>query len=116
MPVADDLITRVSQLPPDELEDLMARVGRSSRSVATSGAATPSDIVRTPGVCGGSARIIRTRIPVWVLEQFRRLGTSEADILRAYPSLRAIDLVEAWRYADSHVEEMDRDIHDNEEG
>jgi hypothetical protein len=24
------------------------------------------------GVCGGSARMIRTRIPVWLLESYRR--------------------------------------------
>lgn len=73
-----------------------------------------SRIVRTPGVCGGSARIMRTRIPVWMLEQFRRLGVSEATLLEAYPTVRAIDLVEAWQYADSHPEEMDREIRDNE--
>jgi uncharacterized protein (DUF433 family) len=112
MPVADDLVERVSQLPPDELEDLMTRVGRQA---GTNGTTTPSLVVRTPSVCGGSARIIRTRIPVWVLDQFRRLGTPEADILKAYPSLRAIDLVAAWEYADSHVEEMDREIRENEE-
>ena len=53
--------------------------------------------------------------PVWVLEQFRRLGTSEAEILNAYPSLRAVALVAAWQYADSHVEEMDREIRENEQ-
>ena len=26
----------------------------------------------TPGVCGGEPCIVRTRIPVWVLEQMRR--------------------------------------------
>ena len=71
-------------------------------------------IVRTAGVCGGSARISRTRIPVWPLEQFRRLGASEAKLLEAYPSLRAIDLAEAWRYADSHPVEMEREIRVNE--
>lgn len=48
-----------------------------------------------PGVCGGEPRIVRTRIPVWVLEQARRLGVSEADLLRSYPALRAEDLVNA---------------------
>jgi uncharacterized protein (DUF433 family) len=115
MPVADDLVSRVSQLAPDELEDLIVRVGGGTRPAGTNGSGQASNIVRTPGVCGGSARIIRTRIPIWVLEQFRRLGTTEADILKAYPSLRAIDLVEAWRYADSHVEEIDREIRENEE-
>ena len=112
MPVADELVARVSQLPPDELEDLIARIGRP---YGANGSPAQSLIVRTPGVCGGSARIIRTRIPVWVLEQFRRLGTSEADILKAYTSIRAIDLVASWQYADSHVTEMDREISENEE-
>jgi len=31
------------------------------------------------GVCGGEPYMIRTRIPVWLLEQARRLGTTEAD-------------------------------------
>ncbi|MCP5127693.1 MAG: DUF433 domain-containing protein [Gammaproteobacteria bacterium] len=38
-----------------------------------------------PGVAGGEPCIVRTRIPVWVLEQTRRLGVHEADLLRAYP-------------------------------
>ena len=63
-----------------------------------------------PGVCGGSARIIRTRIPVWLLEALRRDGRSEAELLADYPSLKAEDLANAWHYARSHREEMDREI------
>ena len=50
-------------------------------------------------VCGGEPRIVRTRIPVWLLEQARRLGAGEQTLLAAYPSLRAEDLVNAWAYA-----------------
>jgi uncharacterized protein (DUF433 family) len=39
--------------------------------------------------------IVRTRIPVWLLEQARSLGTSEQDLLEAYPAPRAEDLVNA---------------------
>jgi uncharacterized protein (DUF433 family) len=49
------------------------------------------------------------------LEQARRLGTSEADLLRAYPSLRAEDLANAWAYVRSHRAEIDQQIHENEE-
>jgi hypothetical protein len=28
-------------------------------------------VVSTPNVCGGSPRLIRTRIPVWLLQQMR---------------------------------------------
>ena len=67
-----------------------------------------------PRICGGEPCIIRTRIPVWVLVQSRRLGMSEADILKSYPALRAEDLVNAWAYEGSHREEVDRQIAENE--
>lgn len=41
------------------------------------------------GVCGGAARVAGTRIPVWQLEQARRWGATEAELLGAYPGLRA---------------------------
>jgi len=63
-----------------------------------------------PDVCGGSARIIRTRIPIWLLEALRRNGRSEAEFLADYPTLTAEDLANAWNYARSHREEMDREI------
>jgi uncharacterized protein (DUF433 family) len=65
-------------------------------------------------VCGGDPCIVRTRIPVWLLVQARRLGTSEADLLRAYPTLRAEDLSNAWAYSRAHSEEVDRQIQENE--
>jgi uncharacterized protein (DUF433 family) len=65
-------------------------------------------------VCGGDACIVRTRIPVWLLEQARRAGASEQQLLGAYPSLRAEDLVSAWAYARSHAGEIDLQIRENE--
>jgi uncharacterized protein (DUF433 family) len=52
---------------------------------------------------------------VWVLEQARRLGVSEADLLRNYPTLRADDLSNAWAYVRSHREEIEQQIRQNEE-
>ena len=72
-------------------------------------------IETTPGVAGGEPCIVRTRIPVWVLEQARRLDVSEADLLRAYPSLRAEDLVSAWAYVRSHRHEIGQQIRENED-
>jgi len=72
-------------------------------------------IEATPGVVGGEPCIVRTCIPVWVLEQARRLGVGEADLLRAYPSLRAEDLTSAWAYVRSHRAEIDQQIRDNED-
>jgi uncharacterized protein (DUF433 family) len=67
-----------------------------------------------PDVCGGEPCIVRTRIPVWLPEQGRRLGISEQGLLAAYPSLRAEDLVNAWAYARSHVGEIESQIRENE--
>lgn len=66
------------------------------------------------GVCGGESCIVRTRIPVWLLVQAQKLGTSEADLLKAYPTLRAEDLVNAWAYYRSHKNEIDEQIQQNE--
>lgn len=72
-------------------------------------------IVTTPNVCGGAARLVRTRIPVWTIERMRQLGVSEADILRSYPTLRAVDLVQVWSYVAQHRSEIDNAIRENEE-
>jgi uncharacterized protein (DUF433 family) len=72
-------------------------------------------IESTPEVCGGEPCIVRIRIPVWVLVQAKWLGTSEADLLRAYPTLRAEDLANAWAYARSHRNEIEQQIRENEE-
>jgi len=67
-----------------------------------------------PGVCGGEPCIVRTRIPVWLLEQARSLGVSEAEILRSYPALRAEDLANAWAYVRAHREDLARQIAEHE--
>jgi uncharacterized protein (DUF433 family) len=71
-------------------------------------------IESTPGVMGGEPCIVRTRIPVWVLVQARKLGSSEADILQAYPTLYAEDLTNAWAYYRAHQAEIERQIVENE--
>ena len=67
-----------------------------------------------PGVCGGEPCVVRSRLLVWLLEQARRLGTSEAELLQAYPTLHAQDLANAWGYVRAHFEEIDRQISANE--
>ena len=103
----------------DDIERLLASMTRAEKArllqavVRDLGDAYPG-IEITPGVSGGEPCIVRTRIPVWVLEQARRLGTSEADLLRCYPTLRAEDLVNAWEYARAHRDEITRQIEENE--
>ena len=73
-------------------------------------------ISKKPDRCGGDACIRDTRITVWGLVDYRRLGGADADILRDYPSLTPADLEAAWEYAAAHAEEIDRAIRENEEG
>jgi uncharacterized protein (DUF433 family) len=71
-------------------------------------------IEKTRGVCGGAARIAGTRIPVWQLTEARGLGASEAQLLIDYPRLRAVNLVDAWAYAEDHADEIAAEIQANE--
>ena len=72
-------------------------------------------ITKTPGVCGGDACIAGTRIPVWVLVSYHRLGVNESELLYNYPTLSATDLANAWVYAYANPEEIDTAIRKNDE-
>jgi uncharacterized protein (DUF433 family) len=102
-----------------EAEQLLAKMTRAEKAqllqwvVRDLGDAFPG-IESNAGVAGGEPCIVRTRIPVWVLVQARRLGTSEADLLHAYPTLRAEDLANAWAYYRVHHDEIDLQIAENE--
>lgn len=76
--------------------------------------ATANWISKRPDHCGGEACIRDTRIPVWVLVNYRLLGGSDADVLRDYPSLTVADLEAAWRYAAANAQEIDLAIRENE--
>jgi uncharacterized protein (DUF433 family) len=104
----------------EEAEKLVADLSSAEKakliqSVARDLGGAVAGIEKHPDVCRGEACVARTRIPVWLLEQARRLGTTEAELLRAYPTLRAADLVNAWIYVEKHAEEVDRQICENEE-
>jgi uncharacterized protein (DUF433 family) len=71
-------------------------------------------ITYRPEVQGGDACVRDTRIPVWCLEGYRRLGLDDAGVLAAYPALTPADLATAWAYVRDHPEEMDRAIRANE--
>ncbi|MDJ0616504.1 MAG: DUF433 domain-containing protein [Calothrix sp. MO_192.B10] len=71
-------------------------------------------IEKNPGICGGEACIVNTRIPVWVLVEARSIGYSDADILISYPTIAAADLANAWVYAEAHPHEIEMAIERNE--
>ena len=105
------------------LEQVGEMIGQLSRPekaqilqwvVADIGNSFPGIDIR-PDVCGGEPCIVRTRIPVWTLVQARRLGVTESDLLKSYPSLHAEDLAEAWSYFRMHQQEIDAQIEANEQ-
>ena len=103
-----------------ETEKLLSQMTRGEKAqvlqwvVRDLGEAFPG-IESQPGVSGGEACIVRTRIPVWVLVRARQLGTTEAELLRSYPTLHAEDLANAWAYYRGHRDEIDQQIRENEE-
>ena len=103
----------------EEAEVLLAGMSRAEKAqvlqwvVRDLGDAFPG-IESNPNVCGGEPCVVRTRIPIWLLERARRSGTAEAEILRAYPTLRAEDLANAWAFVRSHPIEIERQIAENE--
>ena len=69
-------------------------------------------VEKTAGMQGGDACIVRTRIPVWTLEAYRRLGWNDEQILASFPTLRAEDLWYAWLYVEGNREEIEQALHE----
>jgi uncharacterized protein (DUF433 family) len=79
------------------------------------GASSQGAIVKTPGVCGGAARLKGRRVPVWLLEAWHRDGVDLAGILEFLPDLTTPEVEAALQYAQTHAEEIDHEIELNEE-
>mgnify|MGYP000406150204 CR=1 FL=1 len=101
-----------------ESQQLLARMSRAEKAQLLHWLVQDLGFVpgveRQPGIAGGEACVVRTRIPVWLLEQARRMGSSDAALLQAYPMLQAEDLANAWAYARTHSVEIDEAINKNE--
>jgi uncharacterized protein (DUF433 family) len=50
-----------------------------------------------------------------MLEDARRAGVGDLELLKDYPSLGVYDLDAAWNYVETHREEIDRAIRANRE-
>jgi uncharacterized protein (DUF433 family) len=66
--------------------------------------------------CGGDACVRDTRITVWGLVAYRRLGMSDHAIAQAVQGLTPADLEAAWEYAGKNAAEIDEAIRANEAG
>lgn len=72
-------------------------------------------IEKTPGVCGGEARIAGTRIPVWLLVAYRQDGVTDDRLLEFYPSITLAELSAAWWYFAENHDEIQRAIQEQED-
>ena len=63
-------------------------------------------IRKTPGICGGYARIRNTRIPVWTLVSLLQQGATEQELLRNYPTITLNDLTSVREYYYNHQSEI----------
>ena len=70
-------------------------------------------IWKTPGVCGGKARVGRHRITVSGLLELKQLGCSDEKLLDAYPTMTHGDLSAAWKYARLNASEIEVEIREN---
>ncbi len=83
--------------------------------MATDTTTKQSWVQKTLDVCGGDACIRNTRITVWGLVLSRRLGASDASILKNIVGLTPDDLEAAWDYYRHDSAEIDEAIRVNEE-
>lgn len=71
-------------------------------------------IRKTPGICGGSARIGNTRIAVWYLVSRVLGGSTPERIARDYPHIDSEDVELAMHYFAINSPEIVLDLHENE--
>ena len=89
-----------------QVEELLTSMTRGEKAqvlqwvVRDMGDAHPG-IDSRPDVCGGEPALSVPEFPFGFWEQARRLDTGEADLLCAFPTLRAEDLANAWAYVRS---------------
>lgn len=95
--LAPDDPTQTSRARLKQIEAILGRFERRFKLIA---------IRSTPRVMGGDACIRNTRIPVWLLVEYKSQGLSDDELLRVYPGLTASDLSAAWAYFAAHSHEV----------
>jgi uncharacterized protein (DUF433 family) len=72
-------------------------------------------IVKTPGTCGGRARVEGTRLAVWHIVDRYLSGQTPTEILTVYPRLTPAALFAALSYYYDHKHEIDADLAEHSE-
>lgn len=69
---------------------------------------------RQKGICGGRSIIAGTRIPIWSLIKWYKLGISVEDLMREFPHLTPAQVHDAFSYYYDNSPEIEQDILENE--
>jgi uncharacterized protein (DUF433 family) len=111
----EDAMTTLKELEAQLLSLMPSEQAAIIQLLSNNLANTWEGIRKTPDVMGGDACIRETRIPVWLLVSYRRLGLSEAKLLENHPDLSATDLANAWAYAAAYPDEIEIAIRKQDE-
>jgi uncharacterized protein (DUF433 family) len=103
----------------EKMEELLSEMNQSEKllliqKIAQTLQDDPTGIISSPEILGGEPRIAGTRIPVWLLVQYQKLGAGDVDLLQMYPTLTAEDLAHAWAYYRIRRNEIENQILENE--
>ncbi|HHT9145831.1 MAG TPA: DUF433 domain-containing protein [Candidatus Wunengus sp. YC61] len=71
-------------------------------------------IFKQMGVCGGRSVIEGTRIPIWSIIKWYKVGMSVEDIIREFPQLTPSQIHDAFSFYYDNQEEVEKDILENE--
>ena len=106
---ATQLLSKMSRA---DKAQLLSRVANDLASdvISESVKTTEEPIRKTAGVVGGDACIRNTRIPVWTLVQYKKMGRSEADLVADFQGLTFADLDAAWDYYRRNTAEIEEAI------
>ena len=103
MTIKEQLLQTIETLPDDLLAETLKFVQILQHPIH-----------KTPGICGGAARIRDTRIPVWTIVAYQQQGATEAELLYNYPGLTLQDIQAVTNYYESNREEIELWLAENE--
>jgi len=72
-------------------------------------------VTQKKGVCGGRSIISGTRIPVWSIIKWYKVGMSVEEIMREFPQLTPAQIHDAFSFYYDNLATIERDIADNED-
>jgi len=98
--------------------DRLAATQRGARGIDKTGSfmttISTEHIVKTPGTCGGRARIVGHRIRVMdVVVWHRHWGHTPEQIVESFPGITLADVHAALAYYYDHLEEIEADFEED---